>query len=171
MLWPTPISASSARRSATTCWSPAARASHSACPPPIAGAADRTQVGRRYAAQGRRRVGGAGGLLPAATLGQIANFKGAHLALDTDAICRGEPVGEKALAWAKDKLGNGPILLSASDKPEAVKALQQKYGVEKSSLAIEATMATLAKGLVAAGVGRLSSPAARPRERWSARST
>ncbi|MBN9090956.1 MAG: four-carbon acid sugar kinase family protein [Reyranella sp.] len=95
------------------------------------------------------------GSCSAATLGQIANFKGAHLALDTDAICRGEPVGDKALAWAKGKLGNGPILLSASDKPEAVKALQQKYGVEKSSHAIEATMAQLAKGLVAAGVGRL----------------
>ncbi len=105
------------------------------------------------------KVGGAAAVLAgscsAATLGQIANFKGAHLALDTDAICRGEPVGEKALAWAKDKLGNGPILLSASDKPEAVKALQTKYGVEKSSHAIEKTMASLAKGLVAAGVGRM----------------
>jgi uncharacterized protein YgbK (DUF1537 family) len=105
------------------------------------------------------KVGGAAAVLAgscsAATLGQIANFKGAHLALDTDAICRGEPVGEKALAWAKDKLGNGPILLSASDKPEAVKALQAKYGIEKSSHAIESTMATLAKGLIAAGVGRL----------------
>jgi len=105
------------------------------------------------------KVGGASAVLAGscseATLGQIANFKGAHLALDTEAICRGEPVGDKALAWAKGKLGNGPILLSASDKPEAVKALQQKYGVEKSSHAIEATMATLAKGLVAAGVGRL----------------
>src|SRR5215831_5395738 len=95
------------------------------------------------------------GSCSAATLGQIANFKGAHLALDTDAICRGEPVGEKALAWARDKLGNGPILLSASDKPDAVKALQAKYGIEKSSHAIEQAMASLAKGLVAAGVGRL----------------
>src|SRR5712675_254886 len=105
------------------------------------------------------KVGGAAAVLAgscsAATLGQIAAFKGAHLALDTDAICRGEPVGDKALAWAKDKLGNGPILLSASDKPDAVKALQSKYGVEKSSQAIEKTMAALAKGLVAAGVGRL----------------
>ena len=104
-------------------------------------------------------IGGSAAVLAgscsAATLGQIANFKGAHLALDTDAICRGEPVGDKALAWAKGKLGDGPILLSASDKPEAVKALQQKYGVEKSSHAIESTMAQLAKGLVAAGVGRL----------------
>ncbi|MBS0222833.1 MAG: four-carbon acid sugar kinase family protein [Proteobacteria bacterium] len=95
------------------------------------------------------------GSCSAATLGQIANFKGAHLALDTDAICRGEPVGERALDWARGKLGDGPILLSASGKPEAVKALQAKYGVEASSQAIEKTMAMLARGLVDAGVGRL----------------
>ncbi|MGE0577357.1 3-oxo-tetronate kinase [Reyranella sp.] len=105
------------------------------------------------------RISGAAAVLAgscsAATLGQIAAFTGPHLHLDTDAICRGEPVGEKALAWAKGKLGNGPILLSASDKPEAVKALQAKYGIEKSSQAIEKTMAALARGLVAAGVARL----------------
>ena len=105
------------------------------------------------------KAGGASAVIAgscsAATLGQIAAFTGPHLALDTDAICRGEPVGEKALAWARDRLGNGPVLLSASDRPEAVKALQAKYGVEKSSQAIEKTMAALARGLVTAGVGRL----------------
>jgi uncharacterized protein YgbK (DUF1537 family) len=95
------------------------------------------------------------GSCSAATLGQIAAFKGAHLALDTDAICRGEDIADQALEWAKGKLGGGPILLSASDTPDAVKALQAKHGVEKSSHAIEKTMATLAKGLVAAGVGRM----------------
>lgn len=95
------------------------------------------------------------GSCSAATLGQIAAFKGAHLPLDTDAICRGEDVAGKALDWAKGKLGNEPILLSASDKPEAVKMLQAKYGIDKSSQAIEETMASLARGLVAAGVGRL----------------
>ena len=95
------------------------------------------------------------GSCSAATLGQIAAFKGPHLALDTDAICRGEDVAGKALAWAREKLGTAPILLSASDAPDAVKALQAKYGIEKSSLAIEKTMAALARGLVEAGVGRL----------------
>lgn len=95
------------------------------------------------------------GSCSAATLGQIAAFKGAHLALDTDAICRGENVAAKALDWAKGKLDNGPVLLSASDKPDAVKALQAKYGIEASSQAIERTMAALARGLVASGVGRL----------------
>ena len=113
----------------------------------------------RSGADTLQKVGGASAVLAgscsAATLGQIAAFKGAHLALDTDAICRGEDVAGKALDWAKSKLGNGAILLSASDKPEVVKALQAKYGVEKSSQAIEKTMAALARGLVGAGVGRL----------------
>jgi uncharacterized protein YgbK (DUF1537 family) len=95
------------------------------------------------------------GSCSAATLGQIAAFKGPHLHLDTDAACRGEPVAEAALAWARPKLGDAPILLSASDAPEAVKALQAKYGVEKSSQAIERAMAALAEGLVSAGVRRL----------------
>ncbi len=95
------------------------------------------------------------GSCSAATLGQIKAFKGAHLALDTDAICRGEDVAGKALPWAREKLGKAPILLSASDTPEAVKALQAKYGIEQSSQAIEKTMAALARGLVEAGVGRL----------------
>ncbi len=95
------------------------------------------------------------GSCSAATLGQIAAFRGPHLHLDTDAICRGEPVADTALAWAQERLGDGPILLSASEQPDAVKALQAKYGVEKSSHAIEATMAALARGLVAAGAGRL----------------
>jgi len=95
------------------------------------------------------------GSCSAATLGQIRAFKGAHLALDTEAICRGEDVAGKALTWAREKLGTAPILLSASDAPDAVKALQAKYGIEKSSQAIEKTMAALARGLVEAGVGRL----------------
>ncbi len=105
------------------------------------------------------RIDGAAAVLAgscsAATLGQIAAFKGPHLHLDTDAVCRGEPVDRQALEWARGKLGNGPILISASDKPEAVKALQARYGVDKSSQAIEKAMAALAKGLVSAGVGRL----------------
>ena len=95
------------------------------------------------------------GSCSAATLGQIAAFPGPHLTLDTDAICRGVPIADQALAWAKDRLGLSPLLISASDKPEAVKALQDKYGIEASSQAIERTMAALAKGLVALGVGRL----------------
>ena len=116
-------------------------------------------IAHRSGADALPKIEGAAAVLAgscsAATLGQIKAFNGAHLALDTDAICRGEDVAGKALAWAREKLGTAPILLSASDAPDAVKALQAKYGIEKSSLAIEKTMAALARGLVEAGVGRL----------------
>src|SRR5262249_13764243 len=88
-----------------------------------AGYRRRNLLTHRSGADALPKVGGASAVLAgscsAATLGQIAQFKGSHLALDTDAICRGENVAGKALAWATDKLGNGPVLLSASDKPEA----------------------------------------------------
>jgi uncharacterized protein YgbK (DUF1537 family) len=92
-----------------------------------------------------------------ATLGQIADFekKGATLRLDTVAICDGRDVVGPALAWAIGRLADGPVLLSASGTPDEVKAVQSRFGVEASSQRIEAAMAILARGLVAADVGRL----------------
>ncbi|TXL69781.1 four-carbon acid sugar kinase family protein [Vineibacter terrae] len=92
-----------------------------------------------------------------ATLGQIADFEkhGAALHLDTRALCEGRDVVGPALAWARARLGDKPVLLSSSDTPDAVKALQAAFGVEASSQKIEAAMAALARGLAEAGVGRL----------------
>ncbi len=56
------------------------------------------------------------GSCSAATLGQIAAFKGAAPApRHRRHLPRRDLVGDAALAWAKDKIGNGPVLLSASD--------------------------------------------------------
>ncbi len=92
-----------------------------------------------------------------ATLAQIADFEkyGAALRLDTRALCEGRDVVGPALAWARARLGDAPVLLSSSDTPDAVKALQAAFGVEASSQKIEAAMAALARGLVDSGVGRL----------------
>ena len=92
-----------------------------------------------------------------ATLGQIADFekRGATLRLDTVALCQGRDVVGPALAWARARLGNAPVLVSSSDTPDAVKALQARFGLEASSQRIEAAMASLARGLVDAGAGRL----------------
>jgi len=95
------------------------------------------------------------GSCSAATLGQIASFGGAALRLDTTAICAGAPVAREALDWAARRLGTAPILISASAPPAEVRALQARFGVEKSSAAIEGTLAEIARGLVGAGVRRL----------------
>jgi uncharacterized protein YgbK (DUF1537 family) len=92
-----------------------------------------------------------------ATLGQIADFekRGAVWRLDVVAVCEGKEVVAPALAWALRRLGSEPVLLSASGTPDEVKAVQARFGVETSSQRIEAAMAGLARGLVAAGVARL----------------
>ncbi len=92
-----------------------------------------------------------------ATLGQIADFekRGPVWRLDVVALCEGKEVVAPALAWALRRLGSEPVLLSASGTPDEVKAVQARFGVELSSQRIEAAMAGLARGLVAAGVTRL----------------
>jgi len=92
-----------------------------------------------------------------ATLGQIADFekRGAALRLDTVALCEGRDVVGSALAWAHARLGSAPVLVSSSGTPDEVKALQARFGLEASSQRIETAMASLARGLVDAGVGRL----------------
>ena len=113
------------------------------------------QVRRRHAAQDRRRGRGAGGLV----LGRDARpDRGLQGRASRSRHRRDLP--RRAGRRPGAGLGQG----QARQRPDPAvgqrqarggKALQQKYGVEKSSHAIEKTMATLAKGLVAAGVGRL----------------
>jgi uncharacterized protein YgbK (DUF1537 family) len=62
---------------------------------------------------------------------------------------------ERALAWATERLATGPLLIAASQSPDAVAALQARHGRDVVGHAIEQAMATLAKRLVDAGVRRL----------------
>jgi uncharacterized protein YgbK (DUF1537 family) len=62
---------------------------------------------------------------------------------------------EDTIAWADERVSAGPILIASSATPEAVRALQARHGVEKTSHAIEGAMASLAAALVARGVRRL----------------
>jgi uncharacterized protein YgbK (DUF1537 family) len=91
-----------------------------------------------------------------ATLQQIAHAERAMpvLRLDAEQIVGGAEVS-RALAWAKDRIGSGPILIASSASPEAVAALQARHGREAAGHAIEQAMADLAEGLVRAGVRRL----------------
>ncbi|TCT05966.1 3-oxo-tetronate kinase [Aquabacter spiritensis] len=61
----------------------------------------------------------------------------------------------EALAWARERLPHGPVLIAASGTPEEVAALQARFGRTESGHAIEQASADLAEGLVAAGVRRL----------------
>jgi 3-dehydrotetronate 4-kinase len=92
-----------------------------------------------------------------ATLQQIAKAEQAMpvLHLDPDQILAGRDEARRALAWAKERLGEGPVLIASSSTPEEVVALQSRHGRDAAGHAIEQAMADLAEGLVQSGVRRL----------------
>ncbi|MFL6814329.1 MAG: 3-oxo-tetronate kinase [Bradyrhizobium sp.] len=92
-----------------------------------------------------------------ATLQQIARAEEAMpvLHLEADKAVAGKDEARRALAWAKDRLKQGPILIASSSTPEQVAALQARHGRDAAGHAIEQAMADIAEGLVQAGVRRL----------------
>jgi uncharacterized protein YgbK (DUF1537 family) len=92
-----------------------------------------------------------------ATLRQIANAEKAMpvLHLDPDRVVAGKEEARRALAWAVDRLGEGPILIASSSTPDEVAALQARHGRDAAGHAIEQAMADIGEGLVQSGVRRL----------------
>jgi len=77
------------------------------------------------------------------------------LHLDTERLIRSGDESRRALAWARERLGSGPVLIASSAAPGEVAALQVRHGREASGHAIEQAMADIAEGLVRSGVRRL----------------
>jgi uncharacterized protein YgbK (DUF1537 family) len=93
-----------------------------------------------------------------ATLAQIAQAEKFMPVLRLDPgkiVTGGESEAARALTWAHDHLGKGPILVASSSTPDQVSAIQEKHGRDAAGHAIEQTMAAISEGLVAAGVRRL----------------
>ena len=93
-----------------------------------------------------------------ATNAQVADFIARGLpafAIDPMQIAAGKDMAAEALAWARPRLGAEPVLVYATASPDAVKGVQATLGVAQAGEMVERTLAAVAKGLVAAGVGRL----------------
>ena len=92
-----------------------------------------------------------------ATLQQIAKAEAVMpvLHLDPEQIVAGKDEARRALAWAKERLKEGPVLIASSSTPDHVAALQARHGRDASGHAIEQAMADIAEGLVQLGVRRL----------------
>jgi uncharacterized protein YgbK (DUF1537 family) len=92
-----------------------------------------------------------------ATLQQIAKAEAVMpvLQLDPEQIVAGKDEARRALAWAKDRLKEGPVLIASSSTPDHVAALQARHGRDAAGHAIEQAMADIAEGLVQSGVRRL----------------
>ncbi len=92
-----------------------------------------------------------------ATLQQIANAEQVMpvLHLDPERVVAGKEEARRALAWAGDRIGDGPVLIASSATPEEVAALQSRHGRDAAGHAVEQAMADIAEGLVRSGVRRL----------------
>ncbi|MCS6778473.1 MAG: four-carbon acid sugar kinase family protein [Geminicoccaceae bacterium] len=96
------------------------------------------------------------GSCSAATLGQIEAFREHRPArrLDPLALAKGEEVRE-VIAWAREHLPTGPVLIYASAPPEEVRRVQERLGRDRAGAVVEEAMAAIARELVASGVRRL----------------
>ncbi len=92
-----------------------------------------------------------------ATLQQIASAEQVMpvLHLDPDQIVAGKEEARRALAWTRERLRDGPVLIASSSTPDQVAALQARHGRDAAGHAIEQAMADIAEGLVQSGVRRL----------------
>ncbi|MFE8646356.1 3-oxo-tetronate kinase [Sphingomonas sp. NCPPB 2930] len=93
-----------------------------------------------------------------ATNAQVADFKhrgGAAFAIDPLKLIDGTDLVQEALAWAAPRLKDGPVLVYATAEPDAVRAVQAKVGVDKAGHMVEATISSIARGLVEQGVSQL----------------
>jgi uncharacterized protein YgbK (DUF1537 family) len=77
------------------------------------------------------------------------------LRLDAERLIDDEAEIGRALSWAGERLGSGPVLVASSAEPARVAALQQRLGREAAGERIERALSQIAAGLVAAGVRRL----------------
>ncbi|MGW0910037.1 3-oxo-tetronate kinase [Streptomyces sp. NPDC002853] len=98
------------------------------------------------------------GSVSTATNGQVQEFlTGGRPAFSVDPlrIAAGEDVAGQALAFAAERLGQGPVLVYSTVTPDAVKDVQGSLGVAEAGELVEQTLARVAQGLIELGVRQL----------------
>lgn len=97
------------------------------------------------------------GSCSAATQRQVAVMKRQcdSFELDPIELRTRDDVVQQALAWARPRLGERPILIYSTADAAAVAKAQAAVGRERAGELIEQAMGAIAKGLVAAGARRL----------------
>ncbi|HLY47337.1 MAG TPA: 3-oxo-tetronate kinase [Stellaceae bacterium] len=118
-------------------------------------------LGEGSGADALPKIGGAAAVLSGscseATRAQVARMaeRAPVFTLDPLAAAAGRDIAAEALAWAEQRLGSAPLLISATAAPDIVAQIQEQLGRERAGALVEGIFATLAKGLVERGVRRL----------------
>lgn len=120
-----------------------------------AGLLQRKTAGTLPAIEGHAAV--LAGSCSAATLRQVEEMKRQCESFEIDPIelRSRDDVIERALQWARPRLGARPLLVYSTADPAAVAKAQAALGRERASHLIEQAMGDIARGLVALGVRRL----------------
>ena len=124
--------------------------------PALHGLAPNAVAATLPAARGARAI--VSGSCSAATNAQVAQFiasGGAAFAVDPLQAAAGDDLVSQALAWARPRLGDAPVLIYATAAPEAVREVQARLGAERAGALVEDTLARISVGLVHAGAGQL----------------
>ncbi|WP_372525566.1 3-oxo-tetronate kinase [Piscinibacter sp.] len=74
--------------------------------------------------------------------------------VDALALAAEAPVADEALAWARERLAAGPVMVYATSAPQDVKAVQSALGVERAGQLVERCLAQVASALADSGVRR-----------------
>ncbi len=92
-----------------------------------------------------------------ATLGQIERMKLSRPAFGIDplTLAEGRDLAAEAVAWARPRLADGPVLIYASAPPDQVAKAQAALGRDRAGALVEESLAKIATGLVEAGVRKL----------------
>ena len=93
-----------------------------------------------------------------ATQAQVAHWiaaGGAAFAIDALRVAAGDDLVAEALAWAAPRLADGPVLVYATADAATVKTAQATLGAGQAGALVEATLAGIARALVALGVRQM----------------
>lgn len=88
---------------------------------------------------------------------QVAAMRARHPSfhIRAEAVAEGQDVVAGALDFARAHLDAGPVLIHATDEPDAVAATQASLGVKRAGDLVEGALADIACGLVKAGVRQM----------------
>jgi uncharacterized protein YgbK (DUF1537 family) len=70
-------------------------------------------------------------------------------------LAAGTDVAAQALAWARERLAAGPVLITATAEAARLQAVQAQLGAARAGELVEHTLAAIGRGLVQLGVRQL----------------